>query len=125
MAVDGAEELAARVRFDSSGLVPVITQENATGKVLMLAWMDAKALQRTLAEGRAVYWSRSRGEYWVKGETSGHAQTVRAVSLDCDGDSVLLRVDQTGPACHTGAASCFDAGLTVRVGAPASGADGG
>lgn len=78
----------------------------------MVAWMDAEAVRRTVATGRATYWSRSRGEYWVKGETSGHVQHVRSISVDCDGDALLLSVDQTGPACHTGLGSCFD---TLRV----------
>jgi len=100
-------------RFNSDGLVPAIAQDVTDGRVLMLAWMDAEALARTVATRRATYWSRSRGQYWVKGETSGHVQHVRQVRLDCDGDTVLLRVDQVGPACHTGAPTCFDAGETL------------
>jgi phosphoribosyl-AMP cyclohydrolase len=103
------------VRFDDRGLVPVVVQEATTRDVLMLAWMDAEALRRTLATGRATYWSRSRQEYWVKGETSGNRQDVRDVRVDCDGDTVLLVVDQTGPACHTGAPTCFD-GRSLAVG---------
>lgn len=95
------------VRFGSDGLVPVIAQEATTGAVLMLAWMDAEALRRTVQSRRATYWSRSRQEYWVKGETSGHTQDVVSIDLDCDGDAVLLRVHQTGPACHTGLDTCF------------------
>lgn len=102
---------AADVRFGADGLVPVIAQQWDTGQVLMLAWMDAEALARTLATGRGTYWSRSRGEYWVKGQTSGHTQQVREVRLDCDGDALLLLVDQQGPACHTGLRSCFDTGV--------------
>ncbi|GIG62775.1 phosphoribosyl-AMP cyclohydrolase [Longispora fulva] len=102
-----APEIAARLKRDADGLVAVIAQQHDTGEVLMLAWMDDEALRRTLATGRATYWSRSRGEYWVKGDTSGHVQRVLSVHLDCDGDALLLRVDQTGPACHTGAPSCF------------------
>ncbi|MFN8148999.1 MAG: phosphoribosyl-AMP cyclohydrolase [Candidatus Nanopelagicales bacterium] len=102
-----------RVRFDDRGLVPAIAQQHGTGEVLMLAWMDAEALRRTLETRRATYWSRSRQEYWVKGETSGHAQHVREVRLDCDGDTVLLTVDQTGAACHTGDRTCFDADLLL------------
>jgi phosphoribosyl-AMP cyclohydrolase len=79
----------------------------------MLAWMDDEALSRTIATRQATYWSRSRGEYWVKGQTSGHTQHVREVRLDCDGDTILLKVDQVGPACHTNAATCFDAGDTL------------
>jgi phosphoribosyl-AMP cyclohydrolase len=99
----------SRVSFNGDGLVPVVVQELATREVLMLAWMDREALRRTLESGRATYWSRSRQEYWVKGATSGHTQHVREVRLDCDGDTVLLLVDQTGAACHTGEHSCFDA----------------
>lgn len=102
-----------RVRFDDRGLVAAIAQQHGTGEVLMLAWMDAEALRRTLVTRRATYWSRSRQEYWVKGETSGHTQHVREVRLDCDGDAVLLTVDQVGAACHTGERTCFDADLLL------------
>jgi phosphoribosyl-AMP cyclohydrolase len=102
--------IAARLRRNERGLVPAIAQDHASGAVLMLGWMDDEALHRTLTTGRATYWSRSRQEYWTKGETSGHLQHVRDVSLDCDGDALLVRVEQIGPACHTGAATCFDAG---------------
>lgn len=102
------EERIALVAFDDRGLAPAIVQQWDTGEVLMMAWMDAEALRRTLTTGRATYWSRSRGEYWRKGDTSGHIQRVRGVRLDCDGDALLVRVDQVGPACHTGAHSCFD-----------------
>jgi phosphoribosyl-AMP cyclohydrolase len=95
-------------RYNADGLVPAIVQDAQDGRVLMLAWMDAEAYRRTLETRRATYWSRSRQEYWVKGETSGHTQRVLEVRLDCDGDTVLLRVDQVGPACHTGAPTCFD-----------------
>ena len=102
------------VRFDDRGLVPVVVQQWDTGEVLMVAWMDAEALRRTRDTGRATYWSRSRQEYWVKGETSGHTQYVHDARIDCDGDTVLLLVDQTGGACHTGDRTCFDSyGLTV------------
>ena len=103
--------VSERLRRNDAGLVPAIAQQHDTGEVLMLGWMDDEALARTLATGRATYWSRSRSEYWVKGETSGHRQWVRAVRLDCDGDTVLLQVDQEGPACHTGARTCFNADL--------------
>ncbi len=96
-------------RRNADGLVCAIAQQHGTGEVLMVAWMDDEALHRTLTTGRATYWSRSRQEYWVKGETSGHAQAVREVRLDCDGDAVLVIVDQTGAACHTGDRTCFDA----------------
>lgn len=95
------------LRFNPDGLIPVVAQQWNTGEVLMLAWMDAEALRRTRDTGRATYWSRSRSEYWVKGETSGHHQEVREIRVDCDGDALLLLVDQTGPACHTGERSCF------------------
>jgi phosphoribosyl-AMP cyclohydrolase len=100
--------IAGLLKRNPDGLVPAIVQDATSGTVLMLAWMDEEALARTLATRRATYWSRSRQQYWVKGETSGHTQAVREVRLDCDGDTVLLRVDQTGPACHTGARTCFD-----------------
>lgn len=105
--------IAARLKRDADGLVAAIAQQYDTGEVLMLAWMDDEALHRTLTTGRATYWSRSRRAYWAKGETSGHTQAVKSVSLDCDGDAVLLKVDQRGPACHTGNPTCFDAG-TLR-----------
>ena len=108
--------IAARLRRNSDGLVPAIAQDATTGAVLMLAWMDDEALARTLATRRATYWSRGRQEYWVKGETSGHTQSVRSVSLDCDGDTVLLRVEQVGPACHTGTTTCFDGRLLTGDG---------
>lgn len=94
--------------FGADGLIPVIAQDALTHQVLMLAWMDAEALRRTQQTGRATYFSRSRQEYWVKGETSGHTQTVREIRVDCDGDALLLLVEQHGPACHTGTTSCFD-----------------
>ncbi len=102
--------IAARLKRNDAGLVPAIAQDAANGRVLMMAWMNDRALALTLATGRATYWSRSRQELWVKGETSGHTQNVRELWLDCDGDTILLSVDQLGPACHTGAQTCFDAG---------------
>ncbi len=102
--------IAGRLKRDDSGLVPAVAQQHDTGEVLMVGWMDDEALHRTLTTGRCTYWSRSRREYWVKGETSGHQQWVRSVALDCDGDTVLVRVDQVGPACHSGDRTCFDAG---------------
>lgn len=95
------------VHFNDQGLVPVVVQQWDSGEVLMMAWMDAEALRRTRETGRATYWSRSRGEYWVKGETSGNTQAVREIRIDCDGDTLLLLVDQTGAACHTGSRTCF------------------
>ena len=101
--------IAARLKRDADGLVCAVAQQHGTGEVLMVAWMDDEALHRTLTTRRATYWSRSRGEYWVKGETSGHRQWVREVRLDCDGDTLLVSVDQEGAACHTGDRTCFDA----------------
>ncbi len=98
-----------RVRFTADGLVPAIIQQHDTREVLMLGWMDAEALRRTLTEGRVTFWSRSRQEYWRKGDTSGHAQFVKGARLDCDGDTLLIEVDQVGAACHTGDRTCFDA----------------
>ena len=106
-------KIASRLKRDANGLIPAVTQQYDTGEVLMVAWMDDEALHRTLTTGRATYWSRSRGEYWVKGETSGHRQWVREVRLDCDGDTLLVLVDQEGPACHTGERSCFHRELEV------------
>jgi phosphoribosyl-AMP cyclohydrolase len=115
------DAVRARLTTDDRGLVAAIAQEHGTGQVLMLAWMDEEALRRTLESRRATYWSRSRGEYWVKGETSGHTQHVREVRLDCDGDALLLVVDQTGPACHTGEHSCFDADVVLADAGPLPG----
>ena len=106
--------VAARLKRDSAGLVPAVVQQHDTGEVLMLGWMDDEALHRTLTTGRTTFWSRSRQEYWVKGETSGNRQRVRSVRLDCDGDTLLVRVDQEGPACHTGAHTCFDADVLLE-----------
>ncbi|MEO3812877.1 phosphoribosyl-AMP cyclohydrolase [Sphaerisporangium sp. B11E5] len=103
-------KIADRLKRDAQGLVPAVVQQYDTGEVLMMAWMDDEALHRTLTTGRATYWSRSRRDYWVKGETSGNVQLVRHAALDCDGDTILLKVDQTGVACHTGDRTCFDAG---------------
>ena len=108
-------KIAARLKRNEDGLVAAIAQQHDTGEVLMLGWMDDEALHRTLTTGRCTYWSRSRGEYWVKGETSGHAQLVKSVALDCDGDAVLVKVDQVGGACHTGDRTCFDADLLQAV----------
>jgi phosphoribosyl-AMP cyclohydrolase len=99
-------------QFDSllpheSDLIAAIAQDATSGKVLMLAWMNRSAIAQTLSTGKATYWSRSRNELWIKGETSGHTQFVKSISLDCDGDALLIEVDQVGPACHTGEMSCF------------------
>jgi phosphoribosyl-AMP cyclohydrolase len=106
------------IAFDSAGLVPAIAQQHDTGEVLMLAWMDRVAVTETLRTGRVTYWSRSRRALWRKGETSGHVQRLVALRIDCDGDALLVSVDQTGPACHTNRRDCFfrlvtDDGLTV------------
>ena len=101
--------IAARLKRDDHGLVAAIVQDAESGAVLMLGWMDDEALARTLTTGRVTFWSRSRQEYWRKGDTSGHVQWVRSVALDCDGDALLVRVDQVGAACHTGERTCFDA----------------
>ncbi|GAB2576727.1 phosphoribosyl-AMP cyclohydrolase [Microlunatus antarcticus] len=101
--------IAALLKRDAAGLVPAVVQDEESRDVLMVGWMDDEALHRTLTTGRSTFYSRSRDEYWVKGETSGHRQWVRGVRLDCDGDTLLLTVRQDGAACHTGDATCFDA----------------
>ena len=117
-------EIAARLKRNADGLFPAVAQQHDTGEVLMLGWMDDEALRRTLTQGRVTFWSRSRQEYWVKGDTSGHFQWVKSVALDCDADTVLVKVDQVGAACHTGARTCFDEDVLVKdgsdSGAPAS-----
>lgn len=95
------------LKFDASGLIPCIAQDHASGEVLMFAWMNRAAVARTLATGQMTYWSRSRQSFWVKGESSGHRQTLIELRLDCDRDCLLAMVDQTGPACHTNRRSCF------------------
>ncbi|WP_344414259.1 phosphoribosyl-AMP cyclohydrolase [Pseudonocardia ailaonensis] len=101
--------IAKRLKRNADGLVCAVVQDNTTHDVLMVAWMDDEALHRTLTTRKGTYWSRSREDYWVKGETSGHTQKVHEVRLDCDGDTILLFVDQEGAACHTGDRTCFDA----------------
>jgi phosphoribosyl-AMP cyclohydrolase len=105
--------IAARLERNAEGLVCAVAQNRADGAVLMVAWMNDEALALTLATRKGTYWSRSRNRLWVKGETSGHTQYVHEVRLDCDGDSILLIVDQTGPACHTGACTCFDSDVLL------------
>jgi phosphoribosyl-AMP cyclohydrolase len=102
-----ADELLDRIRFDERGLAPAIAQQHDTGEVLMLAWMNREAAAETLATGRVCYWSRSRGKLWRKGESSGQVQRLVELRLDCDGDALLVLVDQAGVACHTGRRSCF------------------
>ena len=112
--------IAAMLKRDPAGLITAVIQEAATGEVLMVGWMDDLALHKTLTTGRSTFFSRSRGRYWVKGETSGHRQWVREVRLDCDGDTVLVKVHQEGAACHSGDRTCFDARLLpVAVAQPA------
>ena len=114
---DSSLDPAIHDRHESFGGVaePVVVQQQGTGEVLMLAWVDDEALARTIDTGRATYWSRSRREYWVKGETSGHEQHVKEIRLDCDGDTLLFVVEQVGAACHTGDHTCFDADVVHRV----------
>ncbi|MCH4562841.1 phosphoribosyl-AMP cyclohydrolase [Halomonas sp. EGI 63088] len=100
-------EILAAVRFNADGLIPAIAQQHDSGEVLMMAWMNREALEETLRTRRVCYWSRSRGKLWRKGESSGQQQHLAGAALDCDGDTLLLQVDQTGPACHTGRRSCF------------------
>ncbi len=95
------------LQYNSDGLIPAIAQQHDTGEVLMMAWMNAKSIQETLNTGRVCYWSRSRQKYWRKGEESGQIQTLKAMHFDCDNDTILLMVDQIGPACHTGRKTCF------------------
>lgn len=126
----GREELLREVRFDARGLVPAIAQQHDSGEVLMMAWMNAESLRETLETGRVCYWSRSRGRLWRKGETSGHVQRLVELRLDCDGDTLLLLVEQSGPACHTGRRSCFfralrGGGLETVGEPPGDGEDGG
>ena len=108
----------ARLRFGRGGLLPAVVQDRASGRVLMLAYMDRRALRATLASGHSVFWSRSRRKLWRKGETSGNVQRVRAVAADCDGDALLVQVDPAGPACHTGRTSCFFDSLRGRLAVP-------
>jgi phosphoribosyl-AMP cyclohydrolase len=111
MSLDPA--VAARLKRNPDGLICAVAQQRGSGEVLMVAWMDDEALHRTLTTRKATYFSRSRQQYWVKGETSGHTQYVHEVRLDCDGDTLLLVVDQTGAACHTGEHTCFDADVLL------------
>jgi len=112
--------VASRLKRDDAGLVCAVVQDHDTREVLMVGWMDDEALHRTLTTGRVTFWSRSRKEYWRKGDSSGNVQHVRSVQLDCDGDAILVQVDQVGAACHTGTRTCFEAGgsLGAVVGGP-------
>lgn len=114
----------SRLKYDAQGLIPAIAQDAAGGEVLMMAWMNAEAVARTLKTGRVTYWSRSRADFWVKGETSGHVQELVELRVDCDSDCLLVLVNQTGPACHTNRRSCFytavQDGEEVEIMAPMS-----
>ncbi|MFF2276456.1 phosphoribosyl-AMP cyclohydrolase [Agromyces sp. NPDC058126] len=117
--VSTAEQALERAVFNEQGLLPAVIQQWDTGEMLMLGWMDREALRRTLTEGRVTFWSRSRQEYWRKGDTSGHAQYVREAALDCDADTLLVKVEQIGAACHTGTRTCFDGDpIAVVAGSP-------
>ena len=96
-----------QLKFDANGLIPAIIQEQTTGRVVMMAWMNRASLETTIATGRTHFWSRSRRKFWMKGEVSGHTQTVKDIAFDCDGDTLLIQVEQNGPACHEGYKSCF------------------
>ena len=109
-----------KLKFDANGLIPAIIQEQKTGRVLMMAWMNRASLEKTIATGKTHFWSRSRQKFWMKGESSGHVQAVRDIAFDCDGDALLIQVEQTGAACHEGYQSCFfrsveKEGQSVRV----------
>lgn len=108
VAMSSREELLAAVQFNAEGLVPAIAQQHGTGEVLMMAWMSRESLELTLNTGKATYYSRSRARLWTKGEESGNTQLVLKIAADCDGDTLLLEVEQSGPACHTGTRTCFD-----------------
>jgi len=116
-----------RLKYDANGLIPAIAQEAETGEVLMMAWMNAEAVARTLETGRVTYWSRSRQAFWIKGETSGHVQDLVEMRVDCDSDCLLLLIRQTGPACHTNRRSCFyravREGAEIEIMAPMAASD--
>ena len=101
------DPLLDKLKFDANGLIPAIIQDHKTGEVLMMAWMNRESLQKTIASGRTHFWSRSRKAFWMKGESSGHIQVVKDIAFDCDGDTLLIQVEQTGAACHEGYRSCF------------------
>lgn len=110
-------DISAQLKRDADGLVCAVIQDHENNQVLMVGWMDDEALHRTLTEGRVTFWSRSRQEYWRKGDTSGHVQYVKSVALDCDGDALLVAVEQVGAACHLGTRSCFTNELPISGGA--------
>jgi phosphoribosyl-AMP cyclohydrolase len=112
-----------KLKFDGQGLIPAIIQESTTGRVLMMAWMNRASLEKTIATGKTHFWSRSRQKFWMKGESSGHTQTVKDLAFDCDGDTLLIKVEQKGAACHEGYQSCFfrsikDSGEQVEITEP-------
>jgi phosphoribosyl-AMP cyclohydrolase len=118
-----ATSIYDNLKFNADGLIPAIIQEQATGRVLMMAWMNRASLETTIATGKTHFWSRSRQKFWMKGESSGHTQAVKDISFDCDGDTLLIQVEQTGAACHEGYKSCFfrsvqDAGKNFKVTEP-------
>jgi phosphoribosyl-AMP cyclohydrolase len=117
LSTGAVDDAVAGLTFDAAGLLPAVVQDDTDGAVLMVAWMDAEAVRRTLTTGRTWFWSRSRRRYWQKGETSGNVQQVRSVTADCDRDCLLVRVEQVGPACHTGTRSCFSDTLVIADGA--------
>ncbi len=107
-----ADTLIEQLKFNSDGLIPAIIQEQASGRVLMMAWMNRASLEKTIETGKTHFWSRSRRKFWMKGESSGHTQAVRDIAIDCDGDTLLIQVHQTGAACHEGYQSCFFRSMT-------------
>ena len=105
--IENLSSFIERLKFNADGLIPAIVQDQTTGRVLMMAWMNRESLEKTLESGRTHFWSRSRKKFWMKGESSGHTQTVKEISFDCDGDTLLVQVEQIGAACHEGYRSCF------------------
>ena len=103
-----------QLKFNNDGLIPAIIQEHSTHRVLMMAWMNRASIEKTIATGKTHFWSRSRQKFWMKGETSGHVQTVKDIAFDCDGDTLLIQVEQTGAACHEGYKSCFFRSVGTR-----------
>jgi phosphoribosyl-AMP cyclohydrolase len=118
LSTSNLDDVVSGLRFDAAGLIPAVVQDDRDDTVLMVAWMDAEAVRRTLTSGRTWFWSRSRRQHWRKGDTSGHVQHVRSVTVDCDADTLLVRVEQVGPACHVGTRSCFSAPLALPDAGP-------